>query len=125
MQKNKSTIQIINYIIQKQCKKHNSCFIKTISNIQIKLLNFLWINKLIYGYKRINVKYYVLFFKNRIRNNKKIYNKYNKMLNTRTLIKLKVWNTNNLFIINNNKNFFNIKQINLLKIGGFISYKIT
>lgn len=125
MKKNKNTTQVINFLIQKQCKKQNSCFFKNANTVHIKLFYFLWLSKLIYGYTKINQNNFILFLKSRIKQNKKIYQKYNKMLTAKNLMKIRIWNKNNFFIINNNNNFLNLKQIKFLKIGSFISYKIS
>lgn len=125
MHKNKNIFTIINYIIQKQQKKYNSCLFKKSNNIQIKFLYFLWINKFIYGYKNINKNYYMIFLKIRIKNNKQIFKKYNLTQIRKDFLKKKNWNKNNFFIIHKNNMFFTLAKIILFKIGGFISYKIS
>lgn len=125
MHKNKKILTIINFLIQKQQKKYNSCFFKKSSNIQIKFLYFLWTNKFIYGYKEVQKNYYIIFLKIRIKNNKQIYKKYNYIQTRKNFLLKKNWNKNNFFLIHQNNMFFTLKKIILLKIGGFISYKIS
>lgn len=125
MRKNKSSDILINFIIQNQTKFKNSCFFSVSNKNQVELLNFLWKNKIIYGYIFRNQKNVLIYIKNRLYNKPVEYNKINKYINNKNLKKCQIWFKNNFFIINVNKKWFTANQLKTIGIGGYIKYKLS
>lgn len=115
---------LINLISQKQNKQQDICIFSVHNKYEIRLLYFLWLNKIIYGYLTIGKKC-TIFLKNQIKSKQIFFNKINiNNIKKKSVQKHEKWFKNNILIINSNNNWFNIKQLKNMNIGGYIAYKI-
>ena len=123
MKKNFIISNTISIISQRQKQKQIllKLYIKNIK--QINLMNFLWINSIIYGYTKKNNILLVYLKYNKLSCCMNFI-KINKNNNIITLKKNKNWNKNSFLIIKTNKGFTNIKNSIEKKIGGFVLYSL-
>lgn len=117
--------KIINILIQSQKKRKNSFEVK-IQNKKtcLVVLNFLWLNKIIYGYTLKYPKKYIVYLKHNKYGFNTLFKKIKKNLGLKNIKNLHNRNKNTFFIIRTGGSFINVKEIKLKKIGGFVFYSI-
>lgn len=125
MNQTKNINKLISNIIQKMSKQHITCTVVIKNQKELTFLNYLWYNKIIYGYSLSSNNKYTLYLKHRIINNTINFEQIKKMETFKTLLKNKFWSKNNFYIINTIKGFISINQIKILKIGGYVLHKIS
>lgn len=116
--------KLIGSIIIHQRKKKTSFILKNFKLSSIKLLDFLWYNKIISGYTKTATKNTIIVFLK--------HNKYwtipFKKINTNirfSRFKQKIsWSKNTFFIVKTTIGLLSQYQIKDKQIGGFICYKI-
>jgi len=92
--------------------------------ITIVLLEFLWLHKLICGFKiQRHCESIIIYLKNNEMNTNLKCDKYKHYNNINTLKKKQKWFKNSFFIIKTTKGILTIKQCVTIKIGGFLLYK--
>lgn len=119
--------KVLIQIFQGLQKLKNKIILQNLNVKDLLFFDFLWTNKIIYGYTR--------FFVNKL-NQYIVFLKYNKITSTPTsffvgenfkyivLKKEKNWAKNTFFIISTKIGFLNSKDIGIKKIGGFLIGKL-
>jgi hypothetical protein len=115
---------VIIQILQGLKKLKNKILIKKLTLIDIRFLDFLWKNNIIYGYTISYVNHITTLFT--------LFLKYNKIASFSSsffmgknikyivLRKEKIWAKNTFLIVSSKVGFFSNKDINIQKIGGFL-----
>ena len=113
-------------ILKKQ--KYVFKYIQYINKKEIKLLEFLWLNKYIYGFSlnenNFQKKQIIMIYLKPIKFSSLSYIKINKFKNIKQIRKTQNWAKNSCFIIITLKGIITLKHALKNTIGGFLFYKL-
>lgn len=120
-------LSIIKQIVIKQ--KYIFKLIKNINKKELNLLEFLWIEKYIFGFSLktlLNEKnnFIIVYLKINKLNNNLLCQKLNIYKNKKEIQQIKKWSKNSFFIIITTKGILNAQKSITRKIGGFILNRI-
>jgi len=121
--KKNQIIPIILQILKKQKLILN--MYQQINTITIKLLEFLWLYKLIFGFTtKRNLRLTTVYLKYNLLNNNLSITKPKLFCQMKNLRKKQNWSKNSFFILVTTKGILTVKQAIAYNIGGFVLYKL-
>jgi len=121
--KKNQIIPIILQILKKQKLILN--MYQQINTITIKLLEFLWLHKLIFGFTtKRNLRLTTVYLKYNLLNNNLSITKPKLFCQMKNLRKKQNWSKNSFFILVTTKGILTVKQAIAYNIGGFVLYKL-